>query len=137
MVSREDVEALAKMANLESGTLAWMTAPKAEALPTPTPPRDRYQYEALADAEWEAIRPHWPAHNQASTHPRAIVNALLKIASTGCGWNHVSEFASPEAARLQFRRRKQSRVLATLPGLLCGQLGEARLRQIEMLARVR
>lgn len=126
----EEVAALAELMGLDPNTLSWMTVPPPEA---PAPPLSRFKYDPLSDAEWEVIAPHWPSANQASTAPRAIVNALLMKASTGCGWGHVAEIASPEAARQQYRRRKKSGQLATLAQLLRGRLTERRLSQIERL----
>ena len=130
--TQDEAVALARLVNLEPNTLAWMWSPTDEA---PTTPVARYPYEPLTDAEWEIISPHWPAANQASTPPRNIVDALLKIASTGCGWGNVSEFATTEAARQQYRRRAKSRVLVALPRVLSGQLVDWRLRQFDQLAK--
>ena len=77
-----------------SGALAWMSFP--DPVPTPTPP-PRYAYVPLTDEEWSMVAPHWPTFNQAKTGARDIVNALLMIASTGCVWNDVAEFATGEA----------------------------------------
>ena len=104
MFSRDEVGELARLAGLAPGTLAWMSEPPPmEASP---PPPSRYAYAPLSGDEWEAIAPHWPTHNQARTTPRDIVNGLLKIASTGCGWRDAPEFATDEALRQQWQRRK-------------------------------
>ena len=129
-VSTEDVVQLANLAGLTPDTLRWMSSPD----PVPTPPPPRYQYVPLSDSEWEAISPHWPTFNQSRTNPRDIVNALLMVASTGCGWGDVSEFATGEAARQQMKRRMG--VLGALPELLRGRVGEGRLGQFVTLARL-
>ena len=132
MFSTDEVGDLAKLAGLEPGTLAWMSEPPS---PIQVSPPTRYAYAPLTDDEWEAIAPHWPTHNQARTTPRDIVNGLLKIASTGCGWRDASEFASDEALRQQYQRRKKSGVLGRMIELLRERVGDVRLGQLEQLAR--
>ena len=127
---REDVRALARMTGLSPETLRWI----GEDAASPLPPPPRYKYDALTDEEWEVISPYWPSFNQASTAPRDIVNALLKISSTGCGWGDAGEFASAEAIRQQFRRRKRSGVLSALGDAVRGRLTDDRQRQVELLA---
>ena len=110
MKEKGEVEALARMAGIDPGTLSWMSQPPPPIVePAEIPPR--YVYAPLTDNEWEVISPHWPTHNQARTAPRDIVNGLLKIASTGCGWRDAPEFATDEALRQQWQRRKKSGVL--------------------------
>ena len=130
-VSTEDVVQLAKLAGLAPDTLRWMSSPD----PMPTPPPPRYTYVPLSDEEWSMVAPHWPTFNQSKTNPRDIVNALLMVASTGCGWGEISEFATGEAARHQMKRRMMSGVLKALPELLRGSVGEGRLGQFVKLAR--
>ena len=134
MKEKGEVEALARMIDIDASTLVWMSLPPPLIVePVPIPPR--YVFFPLTDDEWEAISPHWATHNQARTDPRDIVNGLLKIASTGCGWRDSPEFATDEALRQQWQRRKKSGVLGKLPELLKGRVGDVRLRQFEQLAR--
>lgn len=135
MLSTEEVEALAARAGLSPETLAWMTeAPRDERRPAPLPAL-RYAYDRLSEDEWAIVSPLWGSANQASTSPRDVVDALLKLVSTGCKWNDVADLAPPEAARLQYRRRLISGALAALADAVRGKLGEARVRQFELLTR--
>lgn len=132
MVTNVDVEALAKLAGLHPGTLGWMNDPLPTKVVEPPP---RFPYDPLTDDEWEVICPLWPVFNQARTEPRSIVNGLLKIASTDCGWRGAQEFATDEALRQQFQRRKKSGVLGRMIELLRERVGDVRLGQLEQLAR--
>ena len=131
VLTKEEVAGLAELADLAPGTLAWLSEPAA---PPATPPPPRYAYVPLTDAEWSAVSPHWPVANQARTSPRDIVNALLMIASSGCGWGDVGKFSTVEAARQQMKRRAKSGVLKALPNFLRGQIDDGRLGQFVKLA---
>ena len=131
MKEEEEVEALCQMVGLDPATLVWMSQPPIPQVPANVPPR--YQFVPLSDDEWEIISPHWPTYNQARTHPRSIVNALLKIAATGCGWNGAEEFATEEAARQQFRRRWKSGALGMLVDVLKGRVDDERHGQFAAL----
>ena len=134
MKEKEEVETLARMVDLSPDTLRWMSLPPPLIVePVPIPPR--YVYSPLTDDEWDAVSPHWPTFNQARTDPRAIVNGLMKIASTSCGWRGAAEFGTDEALRQQWQRRKKSGALERLVELLKGRVGDVRLRQFELLAR--
>ncbi len=133
MLSEEQREAL-KAVGLAPDTMTWLFEPPivTQALP---PPRPRYAYERLSDQEWAVISPHWPSATQANTSPRNIVDALLKLASTGCPWNAVADLAPPEAARLQLRRRLKSGSLAIIAEGVEGKLSETRVAQFKRLAQ--
>lgn len=134
MLSIEQREAI-QAVGLAPETMAWMSEPPTVAqLLAPPPPR--YAYERLSDQEWAVVSPHWPSATQANTSPRNIIDALLKLASTGCPWNVVADLAPPEAARLQYRRRLNSGVLATLADAVQGQLSDARVQQFRRLAQL-
>ena len=131
VLTKEEVAGLAGLVDLAPGTLAWLSKPAA---PPATPPPPRYAYDPLTDAEWSAVSPHWPTFNQSKTSPRDIVNALLMVTSTGCGWNDVAAYATVESARQQMKRRAKSGVLKALPNFLRGQIDDGRLGQFVKLA---
>lgn len=76
----------------------------------PRPSRDdlRWPYEPMDDETWSIVAPIWGEARQAKVPSRAIVDALLMKATTGCPWDAVARYAPPEAVRNQLRRRSRS-----------------------------
>ena len=133
MLTKEDIEALAKLVGIEPSTLDCLNVPASHAEQVPTLRMSRRQtYEPLTPSELDALGEVFHVAPQARVSGSTILNDLLCHVA-GTPWDSLEEAA---AARTRLRRSARRREFAALAAFVSKHANVFSAHRVEAFRRL-